>query len=102
MYKCNDCGAEFSEPKITKVTVPYGSGEVTYPGVSCCPSCGGDYEEVQICELCGDSFAKSKFDGVCPGCINIISKRFSQLIKENFTPFEVNILSNAYDGRDLE
>ena len=102
MYRCNNCEAEFDTPKTTKDPVPYGSREVTYPGVSCCPFCGGDFEEVQICTICGDSFTESKFDGVCPGCINIISNRFSELIKANFTSFEVDILISTYDGRNIQ
>ncbi len=102
MYRCNVCEAEFSEPKTTKDPVPYGSREVTYPGVSCCPFCGGDFEEVQICELCGETFTESKHNGVCDSCISIVVNRHSELLKTNFTPFEIAILNSALDGRNIQ
>lgn len=102
MYKCTCCGEDFLEPKITQDTVPYGSGFVKGIAQECCPFCGGDFEEAKICELCGDSYIDSKHDGVCDSCINVIANRFSELLKTNFTPFEVGILNSAYDGRNLE
>lgn len=102
MYRCNDCEAEFLEPKTTYDTVPYGSREVACPGVSCCPFCGGDFEEVQICELCGESYTDSKHDGICDSCIDKIVNRFSELLNKNFTPFEISVLNSAYDGRNIQ
>lgn len=103
MFKCNDCGAEFYEPKLIRDEVPYGNGMVMCNARACCPKCGGDFEEANnICELCGDSFSESIHEDVCPSCINIVAKRFSDMLKENFTPFEISILNAAYDGRNLE
>ena len=103
MFKCKSCGADFIEPKITYDTVPYGNGYVKGPAQEGCPYCGdSDFEKTQICELCGDSFTESKHNGVCPSCINIEEKRFSELLKTNFTPFEIAILNSVYDGRNLE
>ena len=103
MYKCNECGSEFLEPRIIQDKVPYGEGKVMYPAYACCPRCGGNFEEANnICELCGDSFSESIHDDVCPSCINIIAKRFSDMLKANFEPFEISILNAAYDGRNLE
>ncbi len=103
MFKCNDCGTEFSEPKIVRDAVPYGSEYVKGIAQECCPACGSEeFEKAKICELCGDSYTDSKHNGVCNSCINIIANRFSELLKANFTPFEISILNSVYDGRNLE
>ena len=102
MFKCIECGCEFYEPKIFQNKVPYGEGFVAGPAMACCPICGGTFEELKICEFCGDSYIDSKHDGVCDSCINIVEKRFSELLNKNFTKFEIDILNNVYDGRNLE
>ena len=101
MFKCNECEAEFLEPKITRDVIPYGNSEIPGPAQACCPFCGGPFDEAKICELCGDSYTDSKHNGVCDGCIDIVVNRFSDLLKTNFTPFEIAILNSAYDGRNI-
>ncbi len=102
MYRCNDCGADFHEPKITHDMIPYGNGYVQGRPHEVCPFCDGGFEQTQVCELCGSSFTESKHAGVCQSCINIIEKRFSETLNEKFTPFEISVLNTIYDGRDLE
>ena len=103
MYKCNHCKSEFSTPEIIQDRVPYGESTVNRNSLLVCPYCGNDdYEESYICEICGDTFTKSQHEDVCQSCINIIAKRFSDILKENFGPFEISILNSAYDGRNLE
>lgn len=104
MYKCNCCGEEFSVPKTVYDYVPYGEGFEKAPAGSVCPCCQSPFFEKadNICELCGDSFSESIHDDVCPSCINIIAKRFSDMLKANFEPFEISILNAVYDGRNLE
>lgn len=102
MYKCTSCGASFSEPNIVHDTVPYGAGYTKGPAQECCPYCGGNFEKAKICELCGNAYIDSNHDSVCKRCISIVAKRFSELLKTNFTPFEISIINSAYDGRNLE
>lgn len=103
MFKCNDCGGDFLEPKVIYDTVPYGNGYVKGPGQECCPYCSSEnFEDAEICELCGDSYTESRHDGICESCINVITDRFSELLKSNFTPFEISVINSAYDGRNLE
>lgn len=102
MFRCNDCGAEFAEPKIVQDLIPYGNGTVKGAPQACCPFCGGTFDIMKICEFCGDGYTESNHDGVCDNCINIVANRFSELLKANFTPFEIEILNTVYDGRNLE
>ena len=102
MYRCENCEAEFLEPKVVYDAVPYGEGYVSAPGLECCPFCKGELEEVQICKLCGDTFTESKHADVCPSCIGIVEKRFSEAFKSNFTPLERSIINAVFDGRNLE
>ena len=103
MFKCQNCGNEFSQPKPHRDFIPYGNSSVAGPKWDTCPSCGASqFEEMKICELCGDDYADSVHEDVYPSCINIIAKRFSDILKANFTSFEISILNAAYDGRNLE
>ena len=102
MYRCHNCKADFKEPKLVYGDVPYGETIVRGLSTPACPFCGGECEEAEVCELCGDTFFKSQHNGVCQSCIDVITKRFSDLLKEKFTDFEISILNAAYDGRNLE
>lgn len=102
MFKCNDCGREFFEPKIIRDVIKYGNGDIPGPALAMCPFCGSNFEEAKYCELCGDSYIDSEHDGVCNSCMGIIEKRFSELLNANFTKFEIDILNTVYDGRNLE
>lgn len=102
MYKCKDCGRYFENPRAIRDKVPYGEEMVDLVTDEVCPYCGGPFGKFHVCELCGDDFFESDFDDVCPSCINIVANRFSKMLKENFTPFEIEILNVAYDGRNLE
>ena len=44
MYKCNNCGEIFDEPHEYYET--HGFKDGMYEHMSCCPYCGGDYDEV--------------------------------------------------------
>ena len=102
MFKCNECDYEFCEPAIIRERVPYGEGFANLPDMACCPRCGGHFEKLKICEFCGDGYVDSRHDGVCDSCINIVKARFSELLNQNFTKFEIDILNDVYDGRNLE
>ena len=42
-YKCNNCGEIFDEPRVYVET--HGFTDGLYEAMSCCPCCGGDYDE---------------------------------------------------------
>lgn len=42
-YKCNNCGEVFDEPEV--YYEQHGFTDGRYERVSCCPYCGGDYDE---------------------------------------------------------
>lgn len=45
MYHCKTCGGVFGEPGVECQSHPYGDGYAE-ESRSCCPKCGGDYEEI--------------------------------------------------------
>lgn len=95
MYKCNNCAHEFQHYD----TITENTGEKHYV----CPRCrGADFDEAKVCELCGESYTSSRFNGVCPKCIAEVEERFSKMLNDNFSEFELSILNSVYDGRNLE
>ena len=64
MCKCNCCGMLFDEEDRSVYREDYGEY------FSCCPHCGGDYDEVFVCCDCGAELVYD-YDGaewVCPDC----------------------------------
>ena len=52
MYYCTTCGAVFDEPGVEYQMHAFGDSYASEPR-SCCPKCGGDYEEiVGECQNC--------------------------------------------------
>lgn len=59
MYKCLECGYIFDEPK--KVSEDLTPGGVFEGGsfineYHVCPRCNGAYDDVRVCNCCGDLF----------------------------------------------
>ena len=50
-YICHNCGETFDEPR--GYTERHGLEHGPYETLTCCPVCGGDYEEAAECEVCG-------------------------------------------------
>ena len=48
MYKCRHCGEVFDEPRVYQEFHGFNDHPETW---SCCPYCGGDYEELLEEEL---------------------------------------------------
>lgn len=53
-YICLDCGYQFDEPR--KYTETHGLDSPPYEHMSCCPVCGGSYDEAVECDECGKLF----------------------------------------------
>ena len=90
MFKCWECGHEFLEPNIW--TEHHGE---TLCG---CPSCSGAFEIAHECEICGGWFipAESKLRDVCQECIDELVEKHEQVLTDNFTEFELEILEAVF------
>ena len=66
MCKCDCCGKVFSEFDASHYRESW--GEV----FSCCPFCGGDYYEIEVCANCGAELSEDFLDDVCPECGEVI------------------------------
>ncbi len=59
MFYCNDCNAEFEEPKVYQEF--HGLTEPPYEERWACPNCGSnDFVAMVICKVCGEC--------IIPGC----------------------------------
>lgn len=51
MFICLECELVFEEPKEYFETHGFSYGP--YERFTCCPACGGDYSDSEVCVLCG-------------------------------------------------
>lgn len=71
MFKCYDCEATFSEPRIYTEKMGEHFGVPVYASFSCCPECGGNFDEATQCKICGEWFFEDELDdGICEMCID--------------------------------
>lgn len=56
MYICKECGHIFEEGEQSTYIERHDEVDGFPEYFSCCPVCGGDYEEAVICEACGGAF----------------------------------------------
>lgn len=97
MYICKECGAIFTEPQSW--VEPHGER------ICGCPSCAGSYVEAKRCELCGGEYDPETAEHdmlCCDECAEDLKQKFSDLIHEHFTDYELSIINAIYDGRDIE
>lgn len=96
MYKCEECGCVFEEPKEYQEHHPYGMGYVA-ESFYCCPSCNGSIGEAQPCKFCEEyGFEDELQDGICEKCISELKKRFDVALHNNFTEEEIKTLIDVY------
>ena len=69
--KCTDCGYVFDYEDRTVVKESHGFDDGFYETFSCCPNCGGDFEDAVECHKCGEVFTKGKIYGYkwCEKCL---------------------------------
>ena len=68
--KCTDCGYVFDFEDRTVVKESHGFGDGFYETFSCCPNCGGDFEDAADCCECGETFTENElYDGWCEKCL---------------------------------
>lgn len=94
MYFCDNCKAFFKIPAKWK--------EINGENFDGCPFCKQTFEAAKKCELCGEYFAGGYFESMCENCKEDIKERFSKLLNENFTTFEIGFLNEIFDGKNLE
>lgn len=68
--KCSDCGYVFDYDDRTVVNEKHGFDDGFYETFSCCPNCGGDFDDAADCCECGETFAEDElYDGWCESCL---------------------------------
>ncbi len=75
MFKCNNCGLEFEEPKAYRESHGLEHG---WEELYCCPNCGeADYDEATECQICGEPVFGERF---CKDCMD----RATEFIKLDY------------------
>ena len=68
--KCTDCGYVFDYDDRTVVKESHGFDDGFYETFSCCPNCGGDFEDAADCCECGEAFTDDElYSGWCEKCL---------------------------------
>lgn len=68
--KCTSCGYLFDFEDRTVVKESHGFDDGFYETFSCCPNCGGDFEDAADCCECGETFTENElYDGWCEKCL---------------------------------
>ena len=68
--KCTSCGYVFDYEDRTVVKESHGFDDGFCETFSCCPNCGGDFEDAADCCECGEAFTENElYDGWCEKCL---------------------------------
>lgn len=69
--KCTSCGYVFDFDDRTVVKENHGFDDGFYETFSCCPNCGGDFEDAIECHECGEAFTEDEIygDKWCEKCL---------------------------------
>lgn len=68
--KCTNCGYVFDFEDRTVVKESHGFDDGFYETFSCCPNCGGDFEDAADCCECGETFTENElYSGWCEKCL---------------------------------
>ena len=68
--KCTSCGYVFDFEDRTVVKENHGFDDGFYETFSCCPNCGGDFEDAADCCECGETFTENElYSGWCEKCL---------------------------------
>lgn len=83
-FWCNKCNSQMGEFEVATFLEPYGKS------LSVCPTCRGDLQEMEKCDLCGeyeipDNLNKDGDVTVCTECLSQASGSFALLEKINGT-----------------
>ena len=69
--KCTSCNYVFDFEDRTVVKESHGFNDGFYETFSCCPNCGGDFEDAIECHECGEAFTEDEIygDKWCEKCL---------------------------------
>ena len=68
--KCTSCGYVFDYEDRTVVKECHGFDDGFCETFSCCPNCGGDFEDAVDCCECGETFTENElYSGWCEKCL---------------------------------
>ena len=69
-FKCTSCGYVFDYEDRTVVKESHGFDDGFYETFSCCPNCGGEFEDAADCCECGETFTENElYSGWCEKCL---------------------------------
>lgn len=95
MYRCDECGNLFEEGEQKIYIEKDGFDYPPYREYEACPVCGGSFEEIKPCIVCG-KHEQDLEEGVCERCRKEFKVRFDEALKNNFTEKEIKILLALY------
>lgn len=95
MFRCDECEEVFEEP----IEYTESHGEHFREVFTCSPCCKENYTEVEMCEFCDEYI--DLYERLCDKCKSKLKKAFSNVLHENFTEFEIEILNDIFDGEEL-
>lgn len=102
MFKCDDCGLVFSEPKrYSENRAPYGAENDPrfYETLYGCPNCLGDYSEAMLCVRCEDTYISTESSyPFCAHCMSELMNQYKKLIADNFREDEYDMLYDHLDS----
>lgn len=97
MYICLNCGEEFREPKVLEDRHgdPFGLPEKLRVSPCCCDS----FTEAVRCDRCGALIAAgADAHGLCRKCAEQTVEKLRNLLRNEFTEAEREVLNDAFDG----
>jgi RecJ-like exonuclease len=108
-YICLDCGHIFEDGEQATYKEDCGEcwGHTVYKSYSCCPVCGGEYEESTPCAICGSEQLEENLNGgLCDECIdkykNDIDMCF-KIGKNDADKVELNcFLASVFEKSEIE
>ncbi len=97
--KCTDCGYVFDYEDCRVVKESHGFDDGFYETFSCCPNCGGDFEDAADCCECGETFTENElYAGWCEKCLRetINYDKFFEYCEANRDEQYLDIFVMAY------
>lgn len=98
--RCKVCGMLFEDGEEKLYTDRHGFNYPPYDTYYGCPNCGGAFDEIEPCKICG-SYEHDAEEECCSECKKTVKKRFSDFVDEAFTKEERQLLNELYDGERI-
>lgn len=103
MFICQECGHEFSDPAIHDEQRYHDGRIVDTLHIHVCPRCYcTQYDEAIHCERCGKPISPTAPYHLCHDCTVQAQQRFVDMLREQFTPGEIKLLIDLYEGEYFE